>query len=992
LSRIQVLLLSNKWRRYVPLFLALLAVFGAQTVRAAVSPGLSIVSGNGQVVAEQFRTVVPMLFQARDAAGNPAPNIPITWSISQGQGTLVASDARTDGNGIGGTYFVATSLNAGLSFAPQTITASTSLGTVNFVVTTVLSRLPSGASSPMPVVQLLAPPPENSSISGKQGQTIAGAFQVQVVAAGGPQQGYPIPNVGLRLVDAQNPSGPSPASCTAMVMTNAQGIASCDATLTDAPGQYFTAAEVGEFVMTRSAVLTITPGTSCAFSLSASSISATNAGGSFSVNVGDAQSCAWTAVSNANWITITAGASGSAAGAVSFMVAPNAGIARTGTLTIAGLTLTVNQAGAGAGGPLQITTSATLPAAAAGAPYAISISVSGGTPPYTFAANGALPPGLSLNSATGLISGTPSATGSYSVGVTVTDSANGSKSQTFSLAISSSPTPGANPTITNTAFPNGTVGTAYSQLLTSIGGCSSPFSAPPVFSIAAGALPAGLTINALGDRTSVISGTPTANGTSTFTLKVTDSCGRTATAAFSMTIGGGTSGGGGGPVILLASPTQLTFTLQAGTATPSSQAVAISPQSGTPQFTAQAHAITASSYNWLNVTPGSATAPSNVTVTVSAGALPPGTYTGAIAVLPANGSGPQVNVPVTVRILPPPALTVTPTTLFFLYQQGSAPAGSQTLSVGSSGAPFDFNASTATESGGNWLFLTPVNGSTPASLTISVNPIGLAPGSYKGSVTILPAQAGIALQTVPVSLSILQNGPSITALVNAASFLSGPIAPGEIVTIFGSAMGLANGVSARLNSLGRVDTALGETRVLFDGTPAPLIYSSSGQVSAIVPYSVSGRASVQVQVEYKGALSANFAVRVTDSSPGIFTLSPNGQAAAINQDGSVNSSSTGASPGSIVAIYATGEGTTTPIPPDGAITDTTLAVPKLPVSVQVNGVDAEVVYAGSAPGLPAGALQVNVRLPDALPHGASVPVVLTIGNATSQPGVMIAVE
>ena len=183
-----------------------------------------------------------------------------------------------------------------------------------------------------------------------------------------------------------------------------------------------------------------------------------------------------------------------------------------------------------------------------------------------------------------------------------------------------------------------------------------------------------------------------------------------------------------------------------------------------------------------------------------------------------------------------------------------------------------------------------------------------------------------------------------------------------------------------------------QTRVLFDGIPAPVIYSSSSQVTAIVPYAMRGRATARVEIEYAGVRSTAVDVPVGEAAPGIFTVDANGQGAILNQDMSANSVMNGAEPGSIVSIYATGEGATEPAGQDGRITGEALAKPSLPVKVYIHGEEVEVLYAGSAPGMPAGVIQVNARVPASAPRGAFVDVRLHVGNAQSQPGVKLATK
>ena len=136
------------------------------------------------------------------------------------------------------------------------------------------------------------------------------------------------------------------------------------------------------------------------------------------------------------------------------------------------------------------------------------------------------------------------------------------------------------------------------------------------------------------------------------------------------------------------------------------------------------------------------------------------------------------------------------------------------------------------------------------------------------------------------------------------------------------------------------------------------------------------------------------AVPLTDSSPGLFTVdsSGRGQGIILNQDATPNSASNPALEGSVVVLYATGGGQTDPPGVSGSLTAEPWPKPHLPVSVTVGGLPAETLYAGAAPGLLAGLLQLNVRIPEGAPSGSAVPVVLTIGNAPSQPGVTVALR
>jgi uncharacterized protein (TIGR03437 family) len=147
-------------------------------------------------------------------------------------------------------------------------------------------------------------------------------------------------------------------------------------------------------------------------------------------------------------------------------------------------------------------------------------------------------------------------------------------------------------------------------------------------------------------------------------------------------------------------------------------------------------------------------------------------------------------------------------------------------------------------------------------------------------------------------------------------------------------------------------------------------------------------------VEYQGQRSPAVRVNVGAASPGIFTQNATGagQAAAVNQDGSPNSASNAAAVGSVLTLFATGEGLSLPTGPDGRQVPNTAPKPVQQVSVTVGGVPATVEYAGGSPGSVAGLLQVNVRIPAGVTTGPAVPVVLRIDATGSREGVTVAIR
>ena len=239
-------------------------------------------------------------------------------------------------------------------------------------------------------------------------------------------------------------------------------------------------------------------------------------------------------------------------------------------------------------------------------------------------------------------------------------------------------------------------------------------------------------------------------------------------------------------------------------------------------------------------------------------------------------------------------------------------------------------------------------------------------------------------------LQPLSSNPGQGTVTNAASNLTGPVAPGEIVAIFGAGLGPAQPASNPLNGAGLVGTVLGGVSVLFNGTFGPVLYASATQVTAIVPYGVAGQ-NVQVVVENQSLIPLSTSVPLASSAPALFTAnaSGRGQAAASNADGSANSAANPAAPGSVISLFATGEGQTSPSGVDGLPASNPVPRPILSVSVTINGQPAAVQSAGEAL-QKTGVMQVQVQIPNGVAGGA-VPVVLQVGGASSQPGVTIAI-
>jgi len=193
--------------------------------------------------------------------------------------------------------------------------------------------------------------------------------------------------------------------------------------------------------------------------------------------------------------------------------------------------------------------------------------------------------------------------------------------------------------------------------------------------------------------------------------------------------------------------------------------------------------------------------------------------------------------------------------------------------------------------------------------------------------------------------------------------------------------------------------------IFFDGALAEyfgtVIYATDTQVNAVVPYEVSKWTNAYLQVGYVGGWYTTTSpnVQITQAVPSIFTASNGvGQAAALNQDGTVNSSANPATVGSVIQIFGTGEGQTYPAGTSGGVTcakgcgsASDIPRPVLPVAVTIGGKPSTVTYAGEAPGLIAGVLQVNATIPLGLTAGPEQ-VSVIIGGAASQANVSVSVK
>jgi len=238
-------------------------------------------------------------------------------------------------------------------------------------------------------------------------------------------------------------------------------------------------------------------------------------------------------------------------------------------------------------------------------------------------------------------------------------------------------------------------------------------------------------------------------------------------------------------------------------------------------------------------------------------------------------------------------------------------------------------------------------------------------------------------------------GPAgISGIYNAASGASSALAPGEIVVITGQSIGPAPLVSATIPASGTMGSNVGGTSVTFNGTPAPVLYASASQTSVIVPYELAGSAGASVVLKAGTQTTAAFTIPLAASVPGLFTETLNGigEVVALHQDGTVNSATNAASAGTVIILFATGEGAVNPVGVDGLIsTSRFIHVPVLPVSMTIGGKIAQVLYAGSSPGSVGGLMEVEVMVPAGAGTGSQA-VVLKVGAASSSNSATISLQ
>ncbi len=473
-------------------------------------------------------------------------------------------------------------------------------------------------------------------------------------------------------------------------------------------------------------------------------------------------------------------------------------------------------------------------------------------------------------------------------------------------------------------------------------------------------------------------------------------------------------------------PQSLTFNQPQGGPVPASKNLTFTVSGGNANFIATA--TTSFGGTWLSVTPASGNT-SLGTIQVNAGSttLPANTYNGQITLTFQNAATPSATIPVQLIIGPPQTLTVSPLTLPFGYVLTSPAPASQGVTLTSTGGPVAFTVGTT--SSGGWLSADTSTGTTGSSgskvVNVSVDPTkfpaGTAAGQQlQGSLTI--SAPGVLANPVTVNVTVTVSAvppPMPSTIANSAiSNGFGSVAPGELIAIKGANLGPtspASGTVFTINAQGGVNSTLAGVQVTFDGIPGTPTYVSATQINVIVPWEIAGRTSTSMVVSFNNTPSAAVPLQVASVAPGIYTQNATGggQAAAVNlsptaasvYNGPAGGNYAGTGPptapapqGTYVALFLTGGGLTNPGSVDGSVNPSATLLPlknwtpgSSVVTATIGGQPAVVQFAGAAPTLITGVVQINLQVPVGV-TGSALPVVIFIDGVETQTNATIAVQ
>jgi uncharacterized protein (TIGR03437 family) len=294
----------------------------------------------------------------------------------------------------------------------------------------------------------------------------------------------------------------------------------------------------------------------------------------------------------------------------------------------------------------------------------------------------------------------------------------------------------------------------------------------------------------------------------------------------------------------------------------------------------------------------------------------------------------------------------------------SATAGGAAFSLTVTGAGFTANSKV------QWNSTTLATTFTSATQLAAAVTADLIAASGTAAITVVDGTTSNA-----VTFSIAAATPAISSggIVNGASFAAG-VSPGALIAIFGTSLAAANVSTPGIP----LANSLGGTTVTVNGSAIPLLFVSTGQINAQLPYEVTpGEAKMVVQSGSTKSAAVDFTVAAT--APGAFIVAQTTHLLAQNlPDYSLNSAQLPQAPGQYCTLYVTGQGAVNPPVATGNVApDNPLSLPMAQVQVKIGGQPAEVPFAGLTPGF-VGLMQINVKIPD-IPAGDQ-PVEITIGG------------
>jgi adhesin/invasin len=440
--------------------------------------------------------------------------------------------------------------------------------------------------------------------------------------------------------------------------------------------------------------------------------------------------------------------------------------------------------------------------------------------------------------------------------------------------------------------------------------------------------------------------------------------------------------------LLQVTPTSTQFVQTFGGSAPSPQTATIDSNSSS-----QVSWTATSTAPWLSVSPASGMTPAQITLTASGASLAPGQYGALVKITDPNGG--QQTIFVVFTVSGAAALVVQPSKLAFVAIVGENqlpnPVPPQQIRVTSTNslAPITFKttAQVETPAAGTWLTVSQASGSTPVTVTASVDTSGLQPGVYSGVLIFTPDDPSISPVSVAVTLVVGCGAsgcplpaPAGQVVTNAASFHAGG-SPGGAHTIFGSYLAASTQTAFGYP----LPTSLAGTTVLVNGITAPLFFVSPSQINFQMP-SATGEGSASIVVTTNAGSSSAVTPLISPVQPGLY-IYPDLRAKALNQDLTLHTRQTPIGVGGYVVLYLTGLGPTTPGVPDGQPAPANpLAYANGTVQVTIGGLPATVAFAGLAPGF-AGLFQVNAQIPSGLTPGDQ-PVFVSVNGVPSNAGLI----